>query len=274
MQGYIFDYRLGYVREGCALQGFDKIGEDGGARVAALGGYTAPEEAAAGNSWAHGLHLAAAGKYQILSGCTDGYSSAQILTMFVREVPLFKPKAVICLSGFYNVAYKLGLVQNKKDAAFLSLHPFATPGHLHFYRKITPRFGIGNDGVFYGEENQTPAWELWLRHMKDIKCLCEEFDISFVSFIQPCVFSGAYVRNERENGFLREQYGLTDIELEKFHAGFQAEYGQIAEHAKGLEYIKDLSCLFDGVGDVYTDACHVREEFLPELAAEIAEGLL
>ncbi len=273
MQGYIFDYRLGYVRKDCALPGFDKIGEDGGERLAALGGYTTHGQAVAGKSWAHLLHLAGAGKYQILSGCTDGYSSAQILTMFVREIPLLAPITVVCLSGFYNVAYKLGLVQNKKDAAFLRLHPFATPGHLHFYRKITPRLGLGNDEVFYGEENPIPAWKLWLRHMGDINCLCEEFGINFVAFLQPCVFSGTYRRSKRENAFLRERYGLSDSELKKISSGFGREYAQIAENAKGLEYIKDLSRIFDNHNDIYEDACHVREVFLPELAAAIAEGM-
>jgi hypothetical protein len=191
--------------------------------------------------------------------------------MFIREVPLLAPRLTVCLSGFNNIAYRLGLVKNKKDAAFLSLHPFATPGHLHFYRKITPRFGIGNDEVFYGEENAMPAWELWLRHMGDLSCLCEEFGIEFKALLQPCVFSGTYKRNERETALLRDVYDITDAELEAFHKGFQREYAEITKRAKDLNYIADLSGLFDGRMDVYLDACHIKEEYLPELAANIAE---
>jgi hypothetical protein len=272
MEGYIFDYRLGYVRAGCELQGFDVIGLESAERIVALGGYTTPEQAKAEQGWANALH-GLTGKSQILCGCTDGYASAQILTMFIREVPFLAPKLVVCLSGFYNIAYRLGLVVNKKDAAFLSLHPFATPGHLHFYREITPRFGIGNDEVFYGEENAMPAWELWLRHMGDINCLCEEFGMEFKAILQPCVFSGAYRRNERESASLRAFYGLTDDELKGFHAGFQREYAEIAKRAKDEGYIADLSGMFDGHENVYANACHVKEEHVPELAARITEAI-
>jgi hypothetical protein len=194
--------------------------------------------------------------------------------MFIREVPLLAPQQCLCLSGFYNIAYRLGLIQNRKDAAFLSLHPFATPGHLRFYREITPGFGIGNDEVYYGEENAMPAWELWLRHMGDINCLCEEFGMGFKALLQPCVFSGGYRRSERENAFLREYYGVTDQELAEFHAGFQHEYAEITARAKELGFIADLSGLFDSREDVYADASHVKEEFLPELASGIEEVIL
>jgi hypothetical protein len=270
VEGYIFDYRIGYVRAGCELQGFDVIGKDSGEKIVALGGYTTPAQAKGEKSWANALHRLA-GKSQILCGCTDGYASGQILTMFIREVPLLAPKLVVCLSGFYNIAYRLGFVQNKKDAAFFKLHPFATPGHLHFYRQITARFGIGKDEVYYGEENGMPAWELWLRHMGDINCLCEEFGIRFKALLQPCVFSGAYRRSEREDAFLRERYGVTDAELDAFQAGFQQEYAEITKGAMDLSYIADLSCMFDSHEDVYADACHVKDGLMPELAAKIAE---
>jgi hypothetical protein len=273
VEGYVFDYRIGYVRAGCELQGFDVIGPESADRIVALGGYTAPGQAKGGLGWANALH-GLAGESQILCGCTDGYASGQILTMFIREVPLLAPKLVVCLSGFYNVAYRLGFVQNKKDAAFLSLHPFATPGHLHFYREITSRFGLGKDEVYYGEENAMPAWELWLRHMGDMNCLCEEFGMGFKAILQPCAFSGAYRRNERENASLKAFYGLTDEELEGFHAGFQREYAEIAERAKDMGYVYDLSGMFDSHEDVYADACHVKDEHMPELAARIAEVII
>ena len=36
----IFDYRLGYVRAGATISGFDFIGEEGAPRILVLGGYT------------------------------------------------------------------------------------------------------------------------------------------------------------------------------------------------------------------------------------------
>ena len=272
MDGYIFDYRLGYIRDDCKYEGFDLIGAEDAleCRIVTLGGYTTPQQARDGRSWVNALHKQKDRKHQILNGCTDGYSSAQILTLFIRDVILFSPKLVLCLSGFYNTAYKLGLVQNKSDTAFLSTHPFATPGHLHFYREITSRFGLGNDEVYYGTENHLPAWELWLRQMMEIKCLCDEFDIEFKSFLQPCVFSGKYRRSERENSFLRECYAITDYEIEKFHAEFQREYAEIIARTNDIDCITDLSGVFDDHETVYTDAYHVRDEFLPVLTEVIS----
>ena len=267
MEGYIYDYRLGYIRANCTLAGFDVYGSDDAPKgcIVTLGGYTTPEQARDGRTWAECLYNQYSGEYQILSGCTDGYSSAQILTMFIREVILLKPKLVICLSGFYNIAYKLGLIRNKADAVFLKTHPFATPGHLHFYRKITSPFGLGSDEVYYGMENYFPAWELWLRHMSEIKCLCDEFGIELKAILQPCVFSGKYRINERERTFIREHYMINDEEIEGYRVGFQREYAEIAKHTGDLRYSADISGVFDACEDVYDDACHVSEVFLTSL---------
>ncbi len=260
MEGYIFDYRLGYIREGCEMQGFDVIGK-GNRRMVALGGYTTPEIAKNRRSWAHSLSGRMNGA-QILLGCTDGYSSAQILVMFIREAILLQPETVVCLSGFYNIAYNLGLVKNGADAALLKTHPFTTPEQLHFLREITSGFGLGNQDIYYGEENHLSGSELWLWQMAEIKCLCDEFGIKFKSYIQPCLFSGKYTRNTRENAFISGYYGLKTDEIEAISAAFQSEYEILSKKARDLEYVFDLSGALDDCGDAYIDACHVKDELL------------
>ena len=271
MEGYIFDYRLGYVRDGCTLPGFDVFGTDDApcGRIVAIGGYTTPEPLQSGRSWVELLYRKLEGKYQILSGCTDGYSSAQILTMFIRDAVLFRPKLVICFSGFYDIAYKLGFVENKADAELLKTHSFSTPGQIAFLRRLTPHFGLGNYKVYYGQSNDMPACELWLRRMAEIKCLCDEFEIGFRSALQPCVFSGKYVRSEEESSFLREYYKISDDAVEAFRARFQQEYREITIRAEALDYIVDLSGVFDHHKDVYYDACHAKDEYFALLAEEI-----
>lgn len=271
MNDYIFDYRLGYIRGGCDMQGFDIIGESTApmGKIVTLGGYTTPEQARNKTTWADSLHNFSDSKLQILNGCTDGYTSAQILTMFIREVILFRPKLVVCLSGFYNIAYKYGFAQNKQDAEILKNHPFATPRQLAFYRKITSRFGLGYDEVYYGEENNLTAWSCWLKQMEMIDCLCAEFGIKLISFLQPCIFSGNYRRSEQENTFLREQYGLTDTDIEDFCGVFKQEYENIANHAKNIGYIQNISDLFGDESDIYLNPCRVRDEFTSKIAEAI-----
>ncbi len=264
----MFDYRLGYVREGCKMLGFDVIGS-GAKRIVALGGYSTPEMARNGQTWAHALNRQLGEDSQIINGCTDGYSSAQILTMFIREVLLFEPETVVCLSGFYDIAYRLGFTENKADADFLRVHPFTTPGQLHFLRGITSGLGLGREQVFYGEENHLSASGLWLLHIADMHCLCEEFGIEFKAFLQPCVFSGGYNLSEREHAYLREYYGLSNEEIESFCSGFKSEYASIAKKAQDLDYVIDLSAVLDGCEDAYIDACHVKHEFVHRITEKM-----
>ena len=270
-EDYVFDYRLGYIREGHGMEGFDLIGADSpvAGSIVTLGGYTTPEQARGRSTWADGLYRALDGTYQILNGCTEGYASAQILTLFMREVILLAPKLVICLSGFHDFAYKLGFVENKDDAAILKSHPFATPGQMAFFRKITPRFGLGKDEVYYGEDNHLPAWQCWLWHMDMIKCLCEEFGMAFLSFLQPCIFSGLYERTAREQMELEARYGLTADEIHMMQGLFQEQYAGILRETAGRDYIVDLSGIFDGEKDVYLDAVHVRDGHVPKMAGAI-----
>ena len=271
MEGYTFDYRLGYVRAECAFSGFDIIGDDRApnGRIVTLGGYTTPEIARTGMSWVHALYKKTGGRYQIYNGCTDGYSSAQILTMFIREAVLLKPKLVICFSGFYNIAYKLGFIKNKMDAELIKSHPFSTPGQLDFYNKITSRFGLGNDEVFFGTENSLSAWELWLYQMEQINCLCAEFNIEFKTLLQPCVFSGIYQINDRERSLICDSYKLSSEEVEKFRTRFQREYTLIKEGAKERDFFIDLSNVYDDCKDVYADASHVQDRFITALTENV-----
>lgn len=264
----MFDYRLGYIREGCALPGIDEWGK-GEDSILLLGGYTTPEQAASGHTWTRRLAQQVGAGTRIWSGCTDGYSSAQMLVLFLREAILLRPRLVICLGGFYDVAYRLGLVENREQAAFLRTHPFATPRQMDFLGAITARFGMGGDKVYYGEECTLPAHELWRGHMADMHCLCEEFGMEFRALLQPSVFSGRYQPGERERALLRERYCLTEAELEEMDGRFRQEYAAMSRLAGELDYITDLSGVFDDCTEVYEDACHVGEAYLERMVAGI-----
>jgi len=267
----MYDYRLGYVRADCSIPGFDVLGEDNapGGKIVTLGGYTTPEQALSHSTWADSLYEQLNGNVQIINGCTDGYTSAQELIMLIRDVILLKPRLVICLSGFYNFAYKSGFVKDKEDAEILKTHPFANPGQLAFYRKFTSRFGLGNNKVYYGEKNKLPAWQYWIEQVDIIHCLCEEFGIQHMTFLQPCIFSGKYQYSQREAEALDEYYGITMTELAEFAAAIREEYAKAVDAAKERTYIADISTLFDGESNVYIDSCHVRDTYTGKIAEAI-----
>jgi hypothetical protein len=234
-----------------------------------LGGYTTPQAATARASWPDRLYERLGGAAQIYNGCTDGHTSAQELIMCIRDGFLLKPELVLQLSGFYNFAYKSGLVREKRYAPILRDHPFATPGQIAFYERITARFGLGNGEMYYGEENRVPAWEYWLGHVDTLHALCAEFGIRHRAFLQPCAFSGRYGRSASEDAVLRESYGLTPPELDAIASRLQDAYGKTREAARGRDWLIDLSALFDGESDVYIDACHVRNEYIGRLAEAV-----
>jgi hypothetical protein len=275
LSGYIYDYRLGYVREG-TLGGFDVLGEDSApdGRIITLGGYTTPDLAAACASWSNFLYEALDGTAHIYNGCTDGYTSAQELMMFIRDGILLKPTLVVQLSGFHDIAYKLGLVREKHYAPILKKHPFATPRQIAFYEKITARFGLGNDKVFYGEEDNTPAWESWLSRVESLHTLCIEFGLRHLAFLQPCAFSAGYSRRPEEDAAILADYDITFNELTGIATSFQEQYAKVKEVAMEKDYIIDLSDLFDGESGIYTDACRLRREYTDKLAQAIRQKIM
>ncbi len=271
-EDYVFDYRLGYVRADAPMAGFDVIGEEGSPRILTLGGYTTPAQAREGKTWANRLYelFKKDGKpVQILNGDTDGFTATEELLMFIRDGILLKPELVICLSGFNNFAYKLGFLkeEQREYAAILRDHPFTNPGQIEFYKDITSRFGLGKDVMYYGEENKITAWEYWLMEVDIIHCLCEEFGIRHITFLQPCVFSGYGEFSNETAG-----YGFSSNELEQFRARFKSMYESAAQGAKTRDYIKDISTLFENV-EVYSDACHVKDEHLIKLGDTIYKSI-
>ncbi|MDR1397714.1 MAG: hypothetical protein LBJ14_08285 [Desulfarculales bacterium] len=249
LDGLVYDFRLGYVRAG-RQGGFAVLGADRAPdrRIVTLGGT---------EGWASRLYERFGRKRQIYDGSTEGYTSAQELTMLLRDGLLLNPEMVLCYSCFYNFAYKLGFVGDKRYAPLLGDRPFTTPGQIAFYEKITARFGLGNNRVYYGEKNAVPAWEYWIEQQSRIHCLCQEFGIRHLAFLQPCAFSGEYQRSAEENEKLRRLYDVTPEELSAFAALFQKQYAAASQAARDCGYIFDLAGLFDGESGVYKDACRI-----------------
>lgn len=266
--GLIYDYRLGSVRAGSALSGFDVLGGDTApdGRIVTLGGYTTAGQAARRASWADRLFERFGGTVQIYNGCTDGHTSVQALLMLVRDALLLHPKRVACLTGFYNFAYKLGFVREKRLAPTLAAHPFATPVQAAFYEEFTARFGLGSGAVYYGEENRLPAWEYWVRQTDMMHAICVEFGLKYTAFLQPCVFSGRCRISGGAADTLARSYGLSPRELTAFGDSFREQYALAAQAAQSRPYIADLSALFDGDEDAFTDACHVRDALVHKIA--------
>jgi hypothetical protein len=173
----MFDYRVGYVRSGTAMPGFDVYGgENAGHSIVALGG---------AEGWARSLHKLMGEDFRVYDGCTDGHTTAQAMIMLIRDGLLLKTDMAVCVSGYYNFAYRLGVGVSESDAGILKTHPFATPNHIRYHKAIAERMGLGNGRIYYGAEVSAPAWETWAEHLKIMNALCAEFGMAFQAFLQP-----------------------------------------------------------------------------------------
>jgi hypothetical protein len=277
--GFVFDYRLGYVRNTGDIEylGFDVLGDDGGTRILTLGGYTTAEQAKENRAWVNKLYnrFKEDGKsVQIINGDTDGYTSAQEMMMLIRDGILFNPKVVICLSGFYNFAYKLGLVKKEEQdlKEHLQKYPFVNAKQLTYYNDITANMGIGYDKIYCGEENNTPPAEYWIQHTDIMHNICEAFNIQYKTFLQPCIFSGNYKASKNERVMLSREYALSQGDILKAKSAFMETYNHAETYIKQRDYIEDISHEFDNEKDsIYIDAVHLNDEALKSLVNRIYE---
>ncbi|MDR1688169.1 MAG: hypothetical protein LBS21_06105 [Clostridiales bacterium] len=175
-QDMMYDFALGYVRANKA-NGFDVLGNDASpnGRIVTLGC----------GDWPIPLFYELNDEYQIYNGCTPGYTSAQCMLMLIRDCILLEPKKIICVCGYFNFAYSLGIGVSAKDEEILKSHPFVTPNHIKYYTFLTERKGLGNTEIYYGEDTNVPAYKTWLSDLKAMNAICDEFEIDFHAFLQP-----------------------------------------------------------------------------------------
>ena len=80
--------------------------------------------------------------------------------------------------------------------------------------------------------------------------MASEFNIDFLSFLQPMIGIGTY------NLEIECRYGLH----ESLVSGIDKFYKNAQKEASSYEYIIDIGQSFDGMSDLYTDLSHVNEK--------------
>ena len=80
--------------------------------------------------------------------------------------------------------------------------------------------------------------------------MASEFNIDFLSFLQPMIGIGTY------NLEIECRYGLH----ESLVSGIDKFYKNAQKEASSYEYIIDIGQSFDGMSNLYTDLSHVDEK--------------
>lgn len=222
-------------------------------KFAILGGSTTDAELFPFASWPEIMYDMMGDKgITMYMGGVAGYESSQELIKLMRDVLALDVDMVVVFSGF-------------NDTRSLSETPFA-----HSYLEDIFRFAAKhykNDNSLCGEieEKQKVCRGIrreadnvgnWLKNIRMMHAICEEFGIKFLAFLQPMLASKKQMDKE-EFGLWKMASVFYGNEREELPRAFR-EWGK--EHAAEYDYIYDLSGLFDEQGGVYMDDVHVTEK--------------
>lgn len=231
--------------------------------VALLGGSTTDETIYPFPSWGSCLWEKCHGRVTILNAGVNGYNSSAELLKLIRDVIPFKPDMVIVYDGFNDAwsfadqTYRFKMTYLNEVFQFASEHLAGDIlGDVHRKKRCEPSAGI--------RENKT-AFEMWMENIALMHAAASVADIDFYAFLQPCL--GSKKKRDKEEEEICRMYPGDESEMRQM-----AEFRHQADNMRiesEYDYLSDLSAIFDQVGGVYMDICHVNEKGNRIIADEI-----
>ena len=268
-----------------AIPGFVIYGDVGQAdalRIVALGGSTT--DPLDRENWPKVLlqDLESAGIPAIVyNGGVSGYSSNQELLKLIRDVLPLEPDIVVSLNGINDLGFLHSIpshpmVHPYQRRLLESIAHKKPPRILPNVVTIGRRFIEGRvpklnriKGIHYGTYVVTQDHQQWARNVRLMHTIASEFEIAFVSFLQPTLGIGEYDSSPEDLRLIAEatrERGLYLDRLESF-------YGEARDVAAKSEYIEDFTDLFAGKTGLYRDARHPNAEGYALIARSIFDTL-
>ncbi|MGB7401718.1 MAG: hypothetical protein WA916_04025 [Arcobacter sp.] len=221
----------------------------------------------------------------IISGAMSGYSTSQELLKLIRDIIPSKPDIVLSLNGINDMNFtqcaspKHPLIHSYqvKLGNFLVKKYGTNSNTSHFFNKYSSKttkpmgmnsnMDIGN--LILGFENSIESFESWYRNIKMAKALCKEFDIKYLSFLQPTFGVGKYEFNKKEETiykeYLKEINPLYDKSLHKFYKNARLIVKM------NSDFMIDLVDIFQDYSEFYYDIRHPNKKGNEILAREITK---
>ncbi len=269
--GYFDEKDVELQQEERMTDGIVSIGPmDADMRIAVLGGSTSAPSFA--DNWPRKLYhlLKKNGRSVCIYNCAvPGYSSHQELIKLIRDVSPLQPKVVLALNGVNDFA----------PFHFKNNHPMSHPYQSFVCETIVSKqreFGIRDiynnnnlRGVNFGVKYSTELHVLWLRNVRFMRALCVEMGIPYHCFLQPVIGIGNYHTNEEE---LQALDLLDKRGKGRYLSSLKNFYHHAIQYAKELDYVHDLTSIFDGMEQKYKDVRHLNEggnTYLTECIANI-----
>ena len=215
-------------------------------------------------------------------GGIASYTSSQELLKMIRDVVPLKPDVVLSYSGFNDIGgyprspmkinfEKANAVTNCPPER--EKRPFITNFQVNYINEILLKFPENKRTVYYGLQNDKTVSELWLDNTRMMHAIAQEFNILFLSFLQPFLCIGGYKLTDSQKIILNRYWPTlarsdykNDFMINRAHEMINA--------IKGIDYIIDLTHLFSGYTNIYIDKVHVTEQGNKIIANHIYDVLV
>ena len=236
--------------------------------VVTLGSSTSDSQAFIWKCWSEILYdkivskkLINEGNIVLYSAGVSAYRSSQELLKLVRDMLNLSPNMVISFSGVNDIGKMIyPFVQYYQCQIFDTILPYQQTDMNG--SKIIPSYSCGFERTGTNAEN-------WVKHMRIMHAICQEYGIIFHSFLEPMLGAKKSILSRSEKEIVLNDN--TNI-MEKT-VPFINEVRQIIAKSK-LDYIHDITDLFNECDNVYIDNCHVTEEGNRMIADKICSTII
>lgn len=269
-----FDSLLGHNRFYNGLLGFEVYGEEkaNSYSIVILGGSTTdPTVGNIPKCWGKILYekiREVKPDVVLYNGGMGGYSSNQEFYKLIRDGLKLNPSMVISFDGFNDVNF---WVMDEE-------YPHLSKYEMKVYNNIMQRGGFAPDTldlrnateIVHGLANTNDDAGEWCTSIKKMHGICEEFEIEYISCLQPMIALGTPVIKEEQKRMLEMAYKSVPAfrsvveRMPFFYAG-------VKDFVEQNAYIYDLTDIFNEKSDMYYDFCHSTQYGHEVIADQIFE---
>ena len=261
-----YDVTLSSNRIRDKIEGFELFGDlynSEALKIVALGGSTTESTLSYIKGWPQYLtNLCYENGYSVIMYCGGiaAHSSSQELLKLIRDVLPLKPDVVLSYNGFTDL---WSYPQNFPYQPEREKRPFITEFQVQYMNKILQNYPKEKRNVCYGLQNDKTASEFWLDNMKIMHAIAKEFNILFLSFLQPFYYIGGYKPTDSQK-IIFDRSGWDGSILPLIHSkehldSMISESLKMMKNIKNIDYITDLTHIFSGHANIYRDVVHVTE---------------
>lgn len=216
-------------------------------------------------------------KCVVYNGGIGGFTSSQEVIKFIRDVVPLKPDVVISLNGgnelyYYSRPYPFTHhYQLKLFNKLVGKHQHHLWGYFpstlfiaNYLLNKGPKFPI-----YEGTAYEMPPAQIWSINTRTMNAVAKEHGMQYFVFLQPLVGFGNYIKSAKD-----EEYLKVSEEQDKYLTYLTQTYTEASLTCAKAPFCTDLTSLFDGKKDLFSDPRHPNREGDVMIANAIYQQLI